>query len=305
MIFPALFQSRGPLHPARLAPPRSVAALFVLAGVLSVPACTGKTDEEPPVATPSLTMSRDRVAIGSPVKLTYRFDVAPNARIDGDYWVFVHILDPDGEQLWTDDHLPAVPTSQWKGGQRVEYTRTVFVPNYPYIGEAQVRLGLYSQQTGKRLPLTAGEVSRREYGVAKFELRPQSENIFLIYKDGWHPAEVATDNPASEWQWTHKVGTISFRNPKKDSTFYLEYDARTDLFNPPQQVAIKIGTQTIGSFAASSREKALLTFPITAAQFGSGDMAEIAVEADKTFKPGGGDPRELGIRVFHAFVEPK
>jgi hypothetical protein len=284
---------------------RSSACAFVLLAIVATPACTRKSEDEPPVATPGLTVSRDQVAIGSPVKLTYRFDVASNAKIDGDYWVFVHVLDPDGEQLWTDDHLPAVPTSQWRGGQKVEYTRTVFVPNYPYIGEARVRLGLYSQSTGKRLPLSGTEVSRREYSVAKFELRPQSENIFLIYKDGWHSAEVDASNPTSEWQWTQKVGTISFRNPKKDATFYLEYDARVDLFNPPQQVTLRIGNQTIGTFAASSKDRASMTFPISAAQFGTGEMVELIVDVDKTFKPGSGDPRELGSRVFHAFVEPK
>ena len=282
----------------------SVCALGLLATLVS-PACSRKTEDEPPVATPALTFSRDRVAIGSPVKLTYRFDVASDAKIDGDYWVFVHVLDPDGEQLWTDDHLPAVPTSQWRGGQKIEYTRTVFVPNYPYIGEARVRLGLYNQSSGKRLALTGTEASRREYSVAKFELRPQSENIFLIYKDGWHSAEVDASNPSSEWQWTQKAGTISFRNPKKDATFYLEYDARVDLFTPPQQVTLRIGNETIGTFPASSKDRALTTFPISAAQFGTGEMAELIVEVDKTFKPGDGDPRELGIRVFHAFVEPK
>ena len=280
----------------------SVCAVGVV--LAAAAACSRSSDEEPPVATPSLTVSRERVAIGSPVKLTYKFDVAQGAKIDGDYLVFVHVLDPDGEMLWTDDHAPAVPTSKWQPGQPVEYTRTVFVPNYPYIGEAQVRLGVYSPQTNRRLRLAGTEVSRREYSVAKFVLVPQSENIFLIYKDGWHPAEVAADNPSSEWQWTQKAGTISFRNPKKDSTFYLEYDARTDLFNPPQQVTLKIGGQTFGSFAASSRERSLQTFPIAAAQFGTGDMAEIVVEVDKTFKPDA-DPRELGIRVFHAFVEPR
>ena len=143
---------------------------------------------------------------------------------------------PQGEALWNDDHLPATPTTQWKPGQTVEYTRTVFVPNYPYIGEANVRIGLYSQADGKRLVLTAPEASRREYTVAKVELLPQSENVFLIYKDGWHPAEVDAANPNSEWQWTQKRAAFSFRNPKKDVNFYLEYDARTDLFTPPQQV---------------------------------------------------------------------
>ena len=283
---------------------RFVCVLGVVA-IAAAPACRRKANEEPPVATPSLTLSRDRVAIGSPVKLTYRFTVAPEAKFDGDYWVFVHVLDPDGEQLWTDDHLPPVPTSKWTAGQPIEYTRTIFVPNYPYIGEARVRLGLYSQQTGKRLPLAAQEISRREYDAGRFQLLPQSENIFLIYKDGWHPAEVDAANPASEWQWTQKLATISFRNPRKDSTFYLEYDARTDRFNPPQQVVLRIGSQTIGSFAASSKNRALLTFPVSAAQFGTGDMAELTIEVDKTFKPGGTDARDLGIRVFHAFIEPK
>ena len=31
----------------------------------------------------------------------------------------------------------------------------------------------------------------------------------------------------------------------------------------------------------------------------------MSIELDKTFKPGGADPRELGIRVYHAFIEPK
>jgi len=183
----------------------------------------------PPVATPNVTFSKERIAIGSPVKVTYRFQVAANAKFDGDYWVFVHVLNPQGELLWNDDHLPSKPTSQWMPGQTIEYTRTIFVPNYPHVGEAQVRIGLYSQADGKRLVLAAPEASRREYNVAKIELLPQSENVFLIYKEGWHPAEIASENPMSEWQWTQKRATFSFRNPKKDANFYLEYDARSDL----------------------------------------------------------------------------
>ena len=196
-----------------------------LAAVL-LAGCGSKDDSEPAVATPSLSLSRERVPIGSPLKLTYRFDVAPNAKIDGDYWVFVHVLEPDGERLWVDDHLPPTPTSTWKAGEKVEYTRTVFVPNYPYIGPAVVRIGLYDPKTSKRLTLAGELASRKEYPVAKLELQPQSENIFLIFKEGWHPAEVSSGDPNVEWQWTKKSATISFRNPKKDSTVYIEYAAQ-------------------------------------------------------------------------------
>jgi hypothetical protein len=267
--------------------------------------CTGKQDAEPAVATPTLTFSKDRVPIDSAVTLTYKFVVAPDASFDKDYWVFVHVLDPEGEQMWTDDHLPPVPTRQWKPGQTVEYTRTIFVPNYPYIGEAVVRLGMYDPASGKRLVLNATEKSRREYVVAKIQILGSSENIYVIWKDGWHPAENDVKNPQSEWKWTKQAATLSFKNPKKDSTLYLQYDARADLFTPPQQVTLKIGDQEVGHFTADAKFPKLLTFPLTAAQLGSADNVDLVLQVDRTFKPGGPDPRELGIRVFHVAVEPQ
>jgi len=273
--------------------------------VLSLAGCSKEQPKEPPVATPSFAISKDRVTLASPVKLTYKFEVLPDAKFDGDYWVFVHVLDPDGEQLWTDDHLPPTPTSQWKPGQTIEYTRTVFVPNYPYIGEAVVRLGLYFPPSGKRLALNGKEASRREYVVGKFQLAPQSENVFVIHQDGWHQSEVAQENAAAEWYWTKKSATLSFRNPKKDANFYLEFDSRPDLAGGPQQVTVRIGDQVLGSFAADSKERVLKILPVTAAQFGSDETTRLTIEVDKTFVPGGADTRELGIRVFQHFVEPK
>jgi hypothetical protein len=272
---------------------------------LAVAGCSGKQETEQAVATPTLTFSKDRVPIDSAVTLTYKFVVAPNASFDKDYWVFVHVLDPEGEQMWTDDHLPSVPTKQWKAGETVEYKRTIFVPNYPYIGEAVVRLGLYDPPSGKRLVLNATEASRREYVVAKVQILASSENIFVMWKEGWHPAENDIKNPQSEWKWTKQAATLSFKSPKKDSTLYLEYDARPDLFTPPQQVTLKLGGQVVGQFAAEAKSPKLLTFPLTAAQLGSADTVDLVLEVDRTFKPGGADPRELGIRVFHVAVEPK
>jgi hypothetical protein len=267
--------------------------------------CSRQEETVPCVATAGLTMARDRAAIGSPLKVTYRFDVAQDASIPEDYWVFVHVLDDQGESLWGDDHQPAEPASKWKPGQRVEYSRTVFIPNYPYIGPAHIRVGLYQPASGQRLPLCNTELARREYEVAKFQLLPQSENIFLIYKEGWHPAEIAAENPTVEWQWTKKTASISFKNPRKDSTFYLEYDARIDQFSPAQQVTVRSGSQVIGTFTAESKEPKLVSFPVSADQLGTADMSEVTLDVDKTFTPGSGDTRELGVRIFHAFIEPK
>lgn len=280
-------------------------SLLLLTCAALAAGCSGKQENEPAVATPSLTFSKDRVPIDSAVTLTYKFVVAPNTSFDKDYWVFVHVLDPEGEQMWTDDHLPPVPTKQWKAGETVEYKRTIFVPNYPYIGEAVVRLGLYDPPSGKRLVLNAPEASRREYIVTKIQILASSENIFVMWKEGWHPAENDPKNAQSEWKWTKQAATLSFKNPKKDSTLYLQYDARADLFTPPQQVTLKLGDQGVGQFAADAKFPKLVTFPLTAAQLGSADTVDLVLEVDRMFKPGGPDPRELGIRVFHAYIEPK
>jgi hypothetical protein len=281
-----------------------ICALVGLALVVGA-GCRKSEPNEPAVATPSVSFSRDRVPIGSAVTITYKFQVAQGASFDKNYWVFVHMLDPEGEQMWSDDHQPPVPTTTWKPGQTIEYKRTVFVPSYPYIGPAKVRLGLYDLQSGKRLPLNATEVSRREYQVASFEVLPTSENVFLIPKDGWYPAESDAKNAANEWQWTKKNAVLSFRNPRRDATFYLEYDARPDLFNPPQQVTVKAGDQVLGQFAADAKMPTLKTFAVTAAQLGGGEVASITIALDRTFLPGNGDSRELGIRVFHTYLEPK
>jgi len=103
---------------------------------MAVVAGCGRTQEaETPVATATVTLARGDAAIGMPIEMKYRFVVGPNApKLPDDATVFVHFLDSDGELMWTDDHQPAVPVRQWKPGQTIEYSRTMFVPKFPYSG---------------------------------------------------------------------------------------------------------------------------------------------------------------------------
>ena len=52
--------------------------------------------------------------------------------------MFVHFVNAEDEQMWTDDHDPPRPTRTWKPGETIQYTRTVFVPSYPYNGRATI-----------------------------------------------------------------------------------------------------------------------------------------------------------------------
>jgi hypothetical protein len=292
---------------------RSVrAVVLVLAGCAAVgaSACGGEKDTAPPVATPSVTLSHDRAPAGSPLEITYKFVVADGATFDQDYRVFLHVVDTDEEQMWTDDHNPPTPTSQWKPGQTIEYTRTLFVPVFPYVGDASLQIGLHSLKDQSRLPLAGEDVGKREYRVAHVQLLPQTDNLFTVFKDGWHPAEAAGAD-GSEWQWTKKVATLAFKNPKKNSVFYFDLDSPGKDLHGAQQVQVQIGGQVLETIAVTPEKRELHKIKVPGSLMGDAELAELQIVVDNTFIPAvvsngaSKDPRELGVRVFHAFVDPR
>jgi hypothetical protein len=289
----------------------SLPTVFLLVAAAATGGCSRPPDNEPPVATPSVTLARPDAAIGAPVDMTYRFVVAPNApAFADDYLVFVHFLDADGEMMWTDDHRPPVPTRQWKPGQTVEYVRTMFVPKFPYVGEARVELGLVSLETGVRLPLAGTSKGQRQYEVATFNLHRQTDNLFVVFKDGWHATEVADEGNGIEWQWSKQTATLSFRNPKRDVVFYLECDQPIQNLGETQHVDLRIGDAVIDSFDLPPGAKELRKIPLTSERLGDGDTVDLTVSPAKTFVPASiaslksADSRELGVRVFRAYVQP-
>lgn len=281
-----------------------VCALIALASFGA--ARCNKNDNTPPVAAVSLTASKERVALGAPIDFTYQFDVT--SAIKDDYRVLVHVVNPDGDTIWIDDHDPPTPTSQWQPGQKVQYTRQRFLPVLPFTGEATVRIGLYKGD--QRLPLQGNDANQRTYKVSTLQLLPQSENVFIIYKSGWNPPEFTPDN-TREWHWTQKSAVINFKNPRKDVTLFFESDARVDLFTPPQTVSIIVGGKTIKTFEANNAATLLQRIPFTAADLGNDDMVEMRFDVDRSFVPAklpnatNQDTRELGIRVYNLFVDPR
>jgi hypothetical protein len=67
----------------------------------------------------------------------------------------------------------------------------------------------------------------------------------------------------------------------------------------------------IDSFALPPGPRELRKVDLTAAQLGTGETVEVTVAVDKSFVPAtitqlkSSDTRELGIRVFRAYVQPK
>jgi hypothetical protein len=270
----------------------------------------GKSSTEPPVATPSVAVGHTRVPLGSPLELTYEFKVPPGApAFKEDYRVFVHFVDADEELMWTDDHYPTTPTTQWKPGQTIKYNRLLFVPVYPYVGDAAIEVGLYGKGN-RRLTLSGTEKGQRAYQVAKIQVAPQTESIYLTFKDGWQLAEIAADNASNEWHWTKKDATLSFKNPKRNSVLYLDYGGKPKMMTEPQAVTVSIGSEVVDTFQVGPVGE-VRRVPLTVTQLGAGEQVELKLSLDRTFVPvvitAGvqADKRELGLCVFHAFVEAR
>jgi hypothetical protein len=212
--------------------------------------------------------------------------------------------------MWTDDHEPPTPVSQWKPGSTIEYQRTTFIPKFPYVGETRIEIGLFSRTTGERLPMTGETDGQRSYRVAAFEMTLQSDALFVVFRDGWHGAEAAGAGMGVEWQWSRKDATLTFANPKRDVRVYLSVDQPAAAFTEPQRVEIRVGPTVLDSFTLAPGQNELRRVQVPASQLGTAEMVEMTVSVDKTFVPalvpalGSTDSRELGIRVFRAFVQP-
>ncbi len=228
--------------------PHSARCLLAILTLGAAASCGGSGSSAPPVATVTVSLGKTSVALGGVLDLTYRFQVAADAKINGDYLVFVHLNREDGTTIWNDDHeLPeGLRTSQWKPGQVVEYTRTRFMPTFAYVGIGHDRRGTLSRRraaaAGRARPGGSPIPRRGRTGWRRSNCCLRSEKIQVFRLSGWHAPEFAADDPTVEWQWTQKVATLSFRNPRRDVTLFLEYDTRSDLVGgEPQQIGVFCG----------------------------------------------------------------
>ena len=286
-----------------------VTALFgraALSLLLVAVACAGPGPAEP-VAVPSFEVKTPHVSIGSPVQATLTFSVLPNAVFDEEYRVFLHFLRDDGTLMWAADHAPPRPTTEWRPGDTIEYTRTFLVPLYPYLGDADVSMGLYSTEDRTRLPLDGDHVGQLAYRVGRLRLLPEAENIRLRYRSGWHPPE--DDSTGAQWRWSAKVGVISFDNPRRDSVLYLNVRGVQASDDEPPTLSVFVGDRLADRFEIVSDD--LREIPLSASLLGPMDEVELRLEVAHTVVPAelpvldNPDTRMLGVQVLQAYLLPQ
>jgi hypothetical protein len=293
-----------------------MALVAALAGTLLLPACNRRKPAEVNPISPSIKVNRTRAPLGSALEVTYTWTLEPGAKkLDRDYRALVHFLDNHEVMLFDDDHDPVPPTSTWEPGKTYSYTRTRFVPVYPYVGEVEVRMGLYPHPGRGERPVLKGEDKGfREYKVATLELLPQTENIFPVFKEGWHNPETQPENPAVERTWTKREALMSFKNPnfnreqKTDVIVYLQADTCVKCFAQTPELTVRVGNNVGAHLAIQTPEVFLKKLRVKAADLGTDEWVDVRLTMNQSFVPKNlnpplnSDDRELGLLVYHLYV---
>jgi hypothetical protein len=242
------------------------------------------------------------------VDARYQFTVAADASpLPPDQTVFVHLLDEDGELLWGDDHRPAVPSDQWKPGQQIVYERPIAIPRGLGTAHLHLHVGLYGP-SGARLALRGDDdAGNYSYRVATLQTLPPGVEPQAVFAEGWSHVEIPDNTGTGEWHWSEQRGIIRMRNPRRASTFVLDVDQPVTSLPEPQKVEIRIGETILDAFIVTPGQRQLRRVPVSAGTLGNDDVLSLELAVDSTFvpaavQPGSADRRELGVRVFYAYL---
>jgi hypothetical protein len=286
----------------------SVTAAGLLAAAL---VSCADLDSTPPVATIAASTDQPYAVTGGPLHLTYAFTPGPDAPVADDHAVFVQGFDDRGHLVWSDDHDPPVPTSQWRPGEQVRYTRTTVLPVVSYIGPLTIEAGLY--RDGVRLPLAGpGDASRhgaRAYPVATVQVLPQVAGVSIEFGDGWYDREFDGHDPTITWRWTQGSAVAMIDNPRQPLDLYLDLDVPARPFPNPQQVVLSVDGRAVATLNAIPETPSAHRIAISAAALGEADQVPVRLDITPAFVPSdlttSGDTRELGVRVRHLHIQTR
>jgi hypothetical protein len=260
----------------------------------------------------SVQVNQAQAPLGSAIEVTYTWKVGDQAKpVPAGYRAFVHFLDSEKVVLFTDDHVPEPAPETWKPGEVHTYTRTVFVPVYPYVGPSTIGMGLYTAGKGQRIAMKGEDLGMRSYKAGSIELLPQTDSIFLVYKEGWHNPEPHPDNPQVERTWTKKEALLSFKNPKSDVVIYLEAATSPKFFQQSPVLNLTVGGKVGVTLPIENSEVFLKRIQVKAADLGDGDFVDLKLAMNESFVPNklnppmNTDDRELGVMVYHLYVGEK
>jgi hypothetical protein len=273
-------------------------------GLILLIGCRGPAPGTPAVdVTPLLSVVPPRVAAGAPLALVYSWKIgALEHPLPDDLQAFVHFLDPEGVQLFADDHVPTPNPSSWQSGRTYSYRRFAMTPVVPFVGAVRVQVGLFrAAANGERIPLRGVAKGRREYRVAEIEMLPRERDL-SIDCEGLYPPESSAAAPFAASRFMRRFATCAYPDPGEDVVFFLSGDIAPERFaTPPTLTLSGAGNRGLTLSFAEARAT-LVRLRLPPAIPGRRSKGRIRLEMSASYVPkaqgAGDDPRELSLRIF-------
>ncbi|MDQ1354388.1 MAG: hypothetical protein QG657_4697 [Acidobacteriota bacterium] len=283
-----------------------ILVLLVLA-LVSLSACGEKTDTQG--INLNLTLLPETVTDSLYVKMKYEFTLSDKFQgFDDNYLLFVHFWRvKNKEMLLLDDHQPEKKLSQWKKGDKISYSRVLFIPRFldefdiDFEGYEVIKLslGLYNPNVeGSKILLF-----QKSFNVqSASSIAPE-----VVYDEGWYQSETdlnLKNKDERTWRWTSKKAVCIIENPKKECLLKILGGVDKAKFED-QKVIFKINDKILEEFIPES-SKFSKEYVITPGMMGNEDEFRFTIETDKTFIPSAlnpevNDDRELGVQVFFLY----
>ncbi|MCP4154205.1 MAG: hypothetical protein GY757_41145 [bacterium] len=243
------------------------------------------------------------------VKMNYDFSFTEKFKgVSDEYQIFVHFWrTKNKEMLLGDDHVPQQKLSHWKQGAKINYSRTIFIPNF--LDEFDIDFEGY-----EKIKLTVGlyipkkEESKIILFEKKIDIQSASFNApEIVYDEGWHQSETEQrikNKDERTWRWTAKKAVCIIENPKKDCLFKVRGGVDKSKFED-QKIILKINETILEEFIPTDGKFAK-EYIVTPEMMGNEDEFKLTIETDKSFIPSALNPdvkddREMGIQIFFLY----
>ncbi|HLP58808.1 MAG TPA: hypothetical protein VK186_08265 [Candidatus Deferrimicrobium sp.] len=288
---------------------RNVGIILLLAVVVFVflPACSKKMDSKGVKL--NLTILPETITDSLYLKMKYEFILSNDFQgLSDDYLLFVHFWRAKNkEMLLADDHQPDKKISQWKKGDKINYTRVLYIPRF--LDEFDIDFEGYEV-----IKLTVGlyDPKRQDSKIILFQksLNIQSASSIapeIVYDEGWYQSETdsnAVNKDERTWRWTSKKAVCIIENPKKECLLKIIGGVDKTKFED-QKVILKINDKILEEFIPGT-SRFSKDYIVTPLMMGVEDEFRFTIETDRTFipsqlNPGVNDDRELGVQVFFLY----
>lgn len=286
--------------------------ILVLALAVAVAGCGEETPDVRVDVEPALEVP-ESLAYREPFQIGYRWVAGPDFEPPAeDYKVFLHLSDPDGNIIGQDDHYPPTPTSQWRSGEPVEYSRWVYPSEESEVDYIDFHVGLYEESTMTQVGVRHDGAWSRRPQVERIDIREDDNRGIPVYVEGFYEMEVVPDRPGfGQWVWMERRGVAAFGNPRGPATLHLQaHSPVEETGGEAQEVRLSIDGQELTTLTVDSSPPFLERIEVPADLLGDDDWVELTIEVDSWFvpaqvNPDSQDTRELGLQLFGIYLAPR